>query len=88
MSTPGTVPKYWLGFSYMHSKGYELYMKFNEIKFKINQTAHPAIKLNYFAKILWSSRNNSFHMNLTDGEKFPMGLIKRAKSRINQKNST
>ena len=58
MSTPGSVPKYWLGFSYIGSEDYKSDMKFVKQKLKVNQTIHPMIKLNHFAEILWSFRNN------------------------------
>ena len=32
MSTPGTVPKHWLGFSYIRPIFYELYLNFDETK--------------------------------------------------------
>ena len=54
MSTPVPVPKYWLGFSYIRSEDYELYASFHETELKNNHNTHPTIKLNYFAKILWS----------------------------------
>ena len=53
VSTLGPVPKHYLAFSYIGSEYYKLDMKFDEIYMK-NQTTHPMIKLNYFAKILWS----------------------------------
>ena len=34
MSTPGPVPKNWLGFSYINSEDYELDMNFDETEFK------------------------------------------------------
>ena len=34
ISTPGPVPKYWLGFSYICSEDYELDQNFDDIKLK------------------------------------------------------
>ena len=33
--TSGQVPKHWIGFSYIHSKYYELYLNFHETEMKI-----------------------------------------------------
>ena len=35
MSTPGPFPKHWLGFSYIRSEDYELYLNFDETELKI-----------------------------------------------------
>ena len=56
--TPGTVPKIWLGFSYIRSEDYESDQNFDDKELKNNQTKHPTIKLNYFTKILWPLRKN------------------------------
>ena len=58
MSTTGPVPKHWLGFSYIRSQYYELYQNFDDIELKKNHTTNPMIKLNYFAKVLWSFKKN------------------------------
>ena len=57
ISTPGPVPKYWIGFSYICLEDYEFDKNFDETEF-INYTTHPTIKLNYSPKILWSLRKN------------------------------
>ena len=44
ISTPGTVPKHWIGFSYIRSEEYELYQKFDDTELKNNQTTHQTIK--------------------------------------------
>ena len=54
ISITGTVPKHWIGFSYILSEDYELAQNFDETYFEKNQTTHPTTKLNYYKKILWS----------------------------------
>ena len=58
MSNPVTVPKHWLGFSYIRSEDYELDENFDDTELKNNQNTRPTIKLNYFSKVLWSLRRN------------------------------
>ena len=45
ISTPGPVPKNWLGFSYIRSKDYKLCHNFDNIYLKNDHTIHPTIKL-------------------------------------------
>ena len=56
ISTPGIVPKYWLGFSYIRSKGDELNQKFDDTSLKKNQTTYPTIKLKQLPKVSRSLR--------------------------------
>ena len=73
ISTPGTVSKRWIGFSYIHSEDCELYLSFDDKSFKNNETTHPTIKLIFFAKILWLLRKHfwwyefNWWCNLSDG---------------------
>ena len=46
-----------LGFSYIRSEMSELDQKFYDTELK-KKTTHPTIKLNYFAKVLWSLGKN------------------------------
>ena len=41
MSTPGPVTKHWLGFSYICSEEYELYLNFNKIDMR-SKTEKPS----------------------------------------------
>ena len=52
LSTPGTIPKHWLGFSYIHSEDYDLDKNFDETYHTSND------KVLFFAKLLWSLRKN------------------------------
>ena len=52
MSTPGTLPKHWIGFNYIRSEDYELDHNFDYIKLKNNHTTHPMIRLIFFVKSL------------------------------------
>ena len=63
-STPGPVPKHWLGFSVIRSEDYELDQNFDDTEFKNNQTTHTTIKLNYFAKVLWSLTKNGLMISI------------------------
>ena len=47
MSTPGPGPKYWIGFSYIRSKDYELYLNFDgtEMKSKPYHSFDDKVKL-------------------------------------------
>ena len=58
ISTPRTVPKHWLVFSYICSEDYELNHNFDETELNNNQTTHPKIKLIYFSKMLLLLTNN------------------------------
>ena len=58
MSTPGIAPKYSLVFSRIRLEGYELDHNVDYIEEKNNWTTHPTLKLEGFAKVLWSSSNN------------------------------
>ena len=52
ISTPVPVSKNWLGFSFIRLEDCDLYLNFDETELKKNQTTHPTMKLNYFAKTL------------------------------------
>ena len=47
ISTTGTVPKRWIGFSYILSEDYELYLNFNvtEMKNKLDHSSNNKVKL-------------------------------------------
>ena len=49
MPTTGPVPKNWLGFSYIISKGYQLYQNFDETKLEkqLDHTSNDKVKLIY-----------------------------------------
>ena len=86
ISTPGSVPKHWIGFSYIRSEYFELGLKFyeTEMKSKSDHTSDHNVQL--FSKNIVVIEEEWFaDTNLTDGAIFPTALIKRAKSRINQK---
>ena len=53
--------------------------------FKNNQTTHPTINLKFHRIVVVVEEEWFDHMNITDGATFPKALIKRAKTRVNQK---
>ena len=86
MSTPGPVTKHWLGFSYIRSEYYELdpYFYLTEMKRKQHHSSNDKSKL-FCKNIVVIEGEFVDDMNLTDGAIFPMAMIKRAKSILNQK---
>ena len=54
-------------------------------KLKSNQTTHPTIKLFFCEPVVVIEGEYFDDMTLTDGANFPMLLIKRKKTRVNQR---
>ena len=50
MLTPGPSTKKWLGYSYIQSEDYELYINLYQTESGKNQITHPTIKLNFLRK--------------------------------------
>ena len=78
MSTPGTVPKHRLGFSYILSEDYEFYQNFNDTELKNNQTKHPTRKLKHYKIVVLIEGYSFDDTNLTGGATFPNALNKHA----------
>ena len=84
ISTPGIVPKYWLGFSYIRSKGDELNQKFDDTSLKKSDHISNDKVKTITEGVAVIEEDWFDDMNLTDGATFSMPLIKCAKTRVNQ----
>ena len=83
ISTPGPVPKYWLGFSYICSENNELELNFVEPemkrKMKSDHSSNDKVKL--FSENIMVIKEECFDdMNLSDGVIFLMDVIKSEES--------
>ena len=82
MSTPGTIPENWLGFSYIRSGNYDLDQNFDDAGFKQQPDHTSNDKVDFFRESFviieeyWYDENN-----LTDGATFLTALIKCAKKK-------
>ena len=86
MSTPGPVPKHWLGFSYVRSKDHDLDMNFYETELEIKSDHTSNNKLKWFCENIVVIEEEWFaYITLTDGATFLVALIKFAKSKIKNK---
>ena len=85
VSNPGSVPKHWLGFSYIRSEDYELDHNFYDTSF-LKQSKHtPNNKEKLFREIIVVVEEEWFDaINLTDGATFLTALIKREKTTFNK----
>ena len=85
ISTPGTVPKYWLVFSYIRSEDYELDLNFDHIESNKQSDHTSNDKVQIFRESVVVIEEELFDdVNLTDGTTFLAALIKRAKTRGNK----
>ena len=88
MSNLGTDLKSWLGFSYICSEDYELYLNFDETELKMKSDNSSNNKVKSFQGIIGVIEEIFFcGMNLIDGGTFPLALMKCEESKFNKNNN-
>ena len=86
ITTPGPVPKYWIGFSYIRLEYYQLYLDFDETEMRGKSDHSSNNKVQLFREnILFIEEEWFSDMNLIDGATFLTYLVKLVKSRFNLK---
>ena len=86
MSTPGLVPKNWMGFSYIRLEDYQLDQNFDDTELKKQSENTSNDKVKYFCETVVVLEEEWFDdITLTESATFPVALIKREKTRVNQK---